>query len=163
MQIKQKGFTLIELLVVIAIIGILASIVLVSFPAATKKAKDSRIKSAVGQARTVMTYYASNTGSYALFSSSSTDMPALATEAKNNAYKAGEGFVITPSTDGKSACMYVLLNEKGADAVNATAYCADSTGVAGTGVSGTAASGAANVITSCTTAATPLCPTGMID
>ena len=39
---RKKGFTLIELLVVIAIIGILASIVLISFPGATKKAKDSR-------------------------------------------------------------------------------------------------------------------------
>ena len=33
---KQKGFTLIEMLVVIAIIGILASIVLVSWPNRTK-------------------------------------------------------------------------------------------------------------------------------
>lgn len=36
---KQKGFTLLELLIVIAIIGVLASVVLVSYPSATKKAK----------------------------------------------------------------------------------------------------------------------------
>ncbi len=35
----QNGFTLLELLVVIAIIGVLASVVLVSFPSATKKAR----------------------------------------------------------------------------------------------------------------------------
>ncbi len=38
-MIKQTGFTLLELLIVIAIIGILAGVVLVSFPSASKKAK----------------------------------------------------------------------------------------------------------------------------
>ncbi|MDO8524435.1 MAG: LamG domain-containing protein [bacterium] len=36
---KQNGFTLLELLIVIGIIGILAGVVLVSFPSADKKAK----------------------------------------------------------------------------------------------------------------------------
>lgn len=36
---KQKAFTLIELLVVIAIVGVLASIILVSFSAIKEKAK----------------------------------------------------------------------------------------------------------------------------
>ncbi|PIR91221.1 hypothetical protein COU02_00865, partial [bacterium (Candidatus Gribaldobacteria) CG10_big_fil_rev_8_21_14_0_10_37_46] len=38
---STKGFTLIELLVVISIIGLLASVVLVSFPTSTKKTRDS--------------------------------------------------------------------------------------------------------------------------
>ncbi|MEK7104237.1 MAG: type II secretion system protein [Patescibacteria group bacterium] len=38
--LDNKGFTLIELLVVIAIIGLLASIVLVTFPTIMSKAKD---------------------------------------------------------------------------------------------------------------------------
>ena len=56
MRIKKsiRGFTLIELLVVIAIIGILASIVLVSFPTASKKANDSRIVAAMANARKAM-------------------------------------------------------------------------------------------------------------
>lgn len=36
---KNKGFTLLELLIVIGIIGVLAGVVLVSYPSATKKAK----------------------------------------------------------------------------------------------------------------------------
>ena len=49
---NKKGFTLIELLVVIAIIGILASVVMVQFPGAVGKAKDSRAISALSQMRT---------------------------------------------------------------------------------------------------------------
>ncbi|NQU82786.1 MAG: type II secretion system protein [Parcubacteria group bacterium] len=46
------GFTLIELLVVITIIGILASVVLVQFPDAMKRARDGRVISSMGQFRT---------------------------------------------------------------------------------------------------------------
>ena len=44
-----KAFTLIEVLVVIAIIGILATIILVSFSVATKKGRDAKRKSEVAQ------------------------------------------------------------------------------------------------------------------
>ncbi len=119
----KKGFTLIELLVVIAIIGILASIVLVSFPGATKKAKDSRVVSAISQARTVMTYVYANDGSYTNFTCTLGDMVNLCTEVKNNNPGASDP-VINAGSSG--ACIYSALNAK-----SSYWYCADSTGVAG--------------------------------
>ena len=137
---EKKGFTLIELLVVIAIIGILASIVLVSFPGATKKAKDARIISAIAQARTVMTYVCENEGcanfscSHADVAELCNDLAANARDTDNNGsvdlgvdYNAG-GINSDPDGDG-------LYNACISAAVNATAqgnyYCADTTGKAG--------------------------------
>ncbi len=123
---NKKGFTLIELLVVIAIIGILASIVLVSFPSATKKAKDSRIISAIAQARTTMQYVNGNDGNYTLFSTSTPaeDMTPINTEIDNNIPSGGVQFHVIKNAAGSAACMYASLNTGGY-------YCADSTGVAG--------------------------------
>jgi prepilin-type N-terminal cleavage/methylation domain-containing protein len=128
----KKGFTLIELLVVIAIIGILASIVLVAFPGATKKARDSRIVSGISQARTVMVYISGNDGNYAKFLCAHEEMVTLCKEIDGNYGTEDGGEPIIASCldcDPKgnpAACIYSPLNAK-----DDYWYCADSTGVAG--------------------------------
>ena len=58
----NKGFTLIEMLVVISIIGVLASLVLVSYSGAQKQARDTQRKSDLKQYQNVLENY-SNTHS----------------------------------------------------------------------------------------------------
>ena len=155
----KRGFTLIELLVVIAIIGILASIVLVSFPGATKKAKDSRIVSAVAQARTVMTYINANEGNYAdLDDACATtsdyfeDMGALCTEVTAND---SDLILISGANANKSGCIYAKLNAK-----DNYWYCADSRGLAGfvTGTGTDAPNNAANCGVPGSAPSTTTCP-----
>ncbi len=143
---KKRGFTLIELLVVIAIIGILASIVLVSFPSATKKAKDSRVVSAISQARTVMTYVYANDSSYAALTATTPadDMVPINNEVRANTNPVADLNVIR-KTDNSAACMYAKLTAK-----DTYWYCADSTGKAGYT--------STNPNTTCV-AATATCPT----
>jgi prepilin-type N-terminal cleavage/methylation domain-containing protein len=103
---SERGFTLIELLVVITIIGILASGVLVSFPGATKKARDARIISAIGQARIVMIYVCVNEGCSA-FSCTHSDMTQLCTEISNDT---PDGSSASITVSGDNACISAKVN-----------------------------------------------------
>ncbi len=61
----KKGFTLIELLVVISIIGVLATLVLVSFVPAQKQARDTQRKSDINQYKNALEMFANkNDGLY---------------------------------------------------------------------------------------------------
>ena len=132
----KKGFTLIELLIVIAIIGILSSVVLVTFPTATKQAKDSRVISAIGQMRTAMATLYSVQGSYTLPTPlSCTDpeeMPVLCAEVKkNHPVKDTEPTIRKYDDvggDHHGACIYSKLNKT---AGGPWYYCVDSAGKAG--------------------------------
>jgi len=64
---KQKGFTIVELLIVIVVIGILATLVIVTFTGVQKRARDSQRKTDVkAVASHLQTYYADNEGIYPL-------------------------------------------------------------------------------------------------
>jgi len=60
----DKGFTLIELLVVIAIIGLLATLSIVAFSSATKKARDAKRLSDMKQIMTALELYKDQYGQY---------------------------------------------------------------------------------------------------
>ncbi len=58
---KSKGFTIVELLIVIVVIGILATLVIVTFTGIQQKARDSKRKTDIGAVDShVEAYYASN-------------------------------------------------------------------------------------------------------
>ena len=62
---NRRAFTLVELLVVVAIIGILATVVVISYSGATIKAKNSAIISDVNQANTAIQEFGINNNGYA--------------------------------------------------------------------------------------------------
>lgn len=47
-KVKQQGFTIVELLIVIVVIGILATLVIVTFTGVQKKARDSQRQTDIG-------------------------------------------------------------------------------------------------------------------
>jgi len=61
---ETQGFTLIELLVVIAIIGLLATMAVVSFSGAQKKARDAKRKADLAQIAKAAELFFDETGSY---------------------------------------------------------------------------------------------------
>ncbi|MFH0739911.1 MAG: type II secretion system protein [bacterium] len=152
----KKGFTLVELLVVIAIIGVLASIVLVSFPSASKKAKDSRIVSAVTQARKMMLQAFVMDNSYSAFSTTSpSEMTTLGSDVSANS-PSNYVLFVTRKTGNTGACMYAVLNAK---LPTNYWYCVDSTGKFGYTTTYPASLTGCAGSTPCCTVTNAICPT----
>jgi type II secretion system protein G len=63
-MMKKRGFTLIELLVVIAIIGLLATLAVVAFGNARKKARDAKRLSDMTQIQKALELYKDDNGRY---------------------------------------------------------------------------------------------------
>lgn len=61
---KSKGFTIVELLIVIVVIGILATLVLVTFTGIQQKARDSKRKTDLGAVQATLETYYSNANTY---------------------------------------------------------------------------------------------------
>ena len=117
MKNNKQGFTLIEMLVVIAVVGILSAAVLASLGPARTKAKDSRIISALNQARAVAESYYD--GDYAgLSTSNPAQMSQLATDITANQ---GTLTVNVSADPGLNYAAYSTLPSGGW-------YCVDSVG-----------------------------------
>jgi prepilin-type N-terminal cleavage/methylation domain-containing protein len=113
---NKKGFTLIELMVVIAIIGILVGIIIVSLNKSTDQAKDAKVRSAMGQLRSVAQIYYNN-HEYK-FSGLASDSEALAikSEIEKNG---GTGYELKDTTNAWCAVV---------DTPTGRCLCVDSTG-----------------------------------
>ncbi len=61
---QSKGFTIVELLIVIVIIGILATLVIVTFTGIQQKARDSQRQTDIGALNSHIAAYYSETGTY---------------------------------------------------------------------------------------------------
>lgn len=126
---KTKGFTIIELLVVIAIIAVLAAVVLVNVTQYIAKGKDARIKSDIGNIRTVMSAdFADNQGAaYVCPVTSTSSTTGDASVDDINTLSASD-FVCNVTSSGSPA--YCASAELATSTSTARKYyCTDSTGV----------------------------------
>ncbi len=104
-----KGFTLIELLVVIAIIGLLATIVLVSFTEVRTSGKDTAVKANMNQMRLAAEIEYNVSGDYSGVSDRD-DFTAAKDAAEGAGADFGDGDAnIKFSGDGEAYCFQALL------------------------------------------------------
>ncbi len=115
----KKGFTLVELLVVIAIIGLLSTIVLVSFGPVRTQARDTAIKANMSQMRLAAEIKYVNDATYVTTTARTDYIAAKAAATAAGAANWAENF---------SASKYCIQADL---ATSATKWCIDSSGAIG--------------------------------
>jgi len=115
---KRTGFTLVELLVVIAIIGLLSTIVLVSFGPVRNQARDTAIKANLSQMRLAAEIKYVNDATYVTTTSRADYSAALAAAE-------AAGGTVTDEFSASAYCIQSTLPGGGS-------WCLDSTGYIGT-------------------------------
>ena len=115
----QKGFTLVELLVVIAIIGLLSTIVIISFGAVRTNAANTTIKANLSQIRLMAEMQYNDTGAY-----TNTNTRGDYNTAQDAINAAGGSENLTQKFDAEDYCCSSVLKGGGN-------WCVDSTGYVG--------------------------------
>lgn len=105
----RKGFTLIELMVVIAVIGILSSLVLVTYPTAQGRANDGVIMSDADQIRVAAEVFRGINGDYDGLAAD-TDVAALVADADSR-NGAETDFAFHYTADGVTYTNYCAVIE----------------------------------------------------
>ncbi|HSX42690.1 MAG TPA: type II secretion system protein, partial [Candidatus Saccharimonadales bacterium] len=134
---KSKGFTIVELLIVIVVIGILATLVIVTFTGIQQKARDSKRKTDISAIQAALESYYSSNNTY----------PTVA-DLNDSSWRATnlKGFDANALGDPKGNSNTVV----GGQTPSGTQYAYVVTGDLGTLASPTTCSDAANSTTPCT-------------
>lgn len=132
----KRGFTLIELLIVMAVLGVLAGMVIITFPAGTRRARDVQRKSDLAQYRTAIERFANENNSFYPEFAGGRDpsevLPNPANDLCNDALdytieecpsdpRDGDGAVCVDETGGDINCAYTYLSDGSVDTGVATA------------------------------------------
>lgn len=80
---KQSGFTIVELLIVIVVIGILATLVIVTFSGVQQKARDTKRETDVKALASQLEVYYANNGSYPAIAELQDSTPSTGWVAQN--------------------------------------------------------------------------------
>jgi len=112
----KKGFTLVELLVVIAIIGLLSTIVLVSFGPVRNQARDTAIKANMSQMRLATEIQYANSSTY-VNANTRTDYLAA-----NSAASAAGGTTYAANFSANAYCIKYVLPGGGNWCVDSAGY-----------------------------------------
>jgi len=105
------GFSLVELIIVIVVIGILASIVIVSYNGAQNRANDGALTSDLTNLADQIDIFRSHTSTTDQFPLTTTDLATLGAKVTRTAYKTdgvANNLLVCAATDGKTFAVAAL-------------------------------------------------------